>query len=80
MKLSAALFGIGIACVTMCVAIADTTGADPFLWLEDVKGDRALRWVKSQNESTFSELKADPAYEQTRAAADLILSSRCAAK
>jgi prolyl oligopeptidase len=37
---------------------------DPFLWLEDIHGARALDWVKSQNQITFQALKSDPAYAQ----------------
>ena len=30
--------------------VVDTT--DPYLWLEEVEGDDALAWVRSQNEIT----------------------------
>ena len=26
---------------------------DPFLWLEDIHGDRALAWVRAENERTL---------------------------
>jgi prolyl oligopeptidase len=31
-------------------------GTDPCLWLEDVRGEAALDWVRAQNESTLAEL------------------------
>jgi prolyl oligopeptidase len=37
---------------------------DPFLWLEDIHGARALDWVRDQNAITFKALKSDPAYAQ----------------
>lgn len=37
---------------------------DPFLWLEDIRGARALDWVTSQNQITFKALKSDPYYAQ----------------
>jgi len=41
---------------------------DPYLWLEDVHGERALAWVKAQNvRSTFS-LQSDPDYIKDYAA------------
>lgn len=37
---------------------------DPFLWLEDIHGARALDWVRSQNQITIEALKSDPDYAQ----------------
>ncbi|MBV9103201.1 MAG: hypothetical protein JO060_06390, partial [Candidatus Eremiobacteraeota bacterium] len=37
-------------------------GSDPFLWLEDVHGARALTWVKSENAKTLSVLQRDPRF------------------
>ncbi|HET9332199.1 MAG TPA: prolyl oligopeptidase family serine peptidase [Gemmatimonadota bacterium] len=36
---------------------------DPFLWLEDVEGERALAWVESQNASTLAELAKQAVYD-----------------
>lgn len=36
---------------------------DPFLWLEEVEGERALDWVEQHNERTLEELRASPVYE-----------------
>jgi prolyl oligopeptidase len=38
------------------------TQEDPFLWLEEVEGEKALAWVKEQNEATLAELEADPRF------------------
>ena len=40
---------------------------DPYLWLEEVEGERALAWVEDQSARTF-ELLADDRYEADRAA------------
>src|SRR5262245_44125184 len=37
--------------------------ADPFLWLEEVEGKRALDWVLAKNAGTASELQATPYYQ-----------------
>jgi prolyl oligopeptidase len=37
--------------------------ADPFLWLEDVEGERALAWVREQNARSVALLEADPRYQ-----------------
>ena len=46
--------------MTMQTASPDTT--DPYLWLEDVTGDRALAWVKQQNAESTTELASTPEF------------------
>lgn len=41
-------------------AFADDT--DPYLWLEEVDGEKALDWVKAQNAVSIRELSAVPEY------------------
>ena len=36
--------------------------ADPYRWLEEVKGERAMSWVKAENAKTSAVLEADPRY------------------
>ena len=40
---------------------------DPFLWLEDVLGERALAWVRERNAESQALLQARPEYEPIRA-------------
>ena len=40
---------------------ADTT--DPYLWLEDINGARAMAWVKAENAKTTAVLEKDPRWE-----------------
>ncbi len=44
-------------------------GADPFVWLEDVLGDSALRWVRERNARSLGELEGDPRFAQLNARA-----------
>ena len=37
---------------------------DPYAWLEDVEGSRALEWVKAQNARTEARLAATPQFKQ----------------
>ena len=37
---------------------------DPYIWLEEVEGERALNWVREQNDLTLNELHSDPRFEQ----------------
>lgn len=47
---------------TVAKAPAQTSTDDPFLWLEDVHGTRAMDWVKAENAKTLSVLESDPHY------------------
>lgn len=56
-------------------AAADSANDDPFLWLEDVRGQRALDWVQGQNAFTARALKRDPGYAEDLSAAEAILTA-----
>ena len=49
---------------------------DPYLWLEDVGGDTALKWVRARNSLAEKEFAADPRYEPLRADLLAILNSQ----
>jgi len=36
---------------------------DPYLWLEDIRGERAMAWVTQQNTRSIGRLEADPRYQ-----------------
>ena len=36
---------------------------DPYLWLEDVTGERALAWVKKQNAESVAELTVSDGFK-----------------
>src|SRR5205085_10301791 len=45
-----------------CAALAQASrpdSADPFVWLEDVHGTRAMTWVKAENAKTAAVLEHD---------------------
>jgi prolyl oligopeptidase len=44
----------------------DATAPDPFAWLEDIHGARALAWVKTENARSAQRLEGDPRYETFR--------------
>lgn len=39
------------------------TQDDPFGWLEEVEGQKALDWAKAESEATLEELQGDPRFE-----------------
>ena len=50
--------------------------SDPYLWLEDVTGERSLGWVRGQNAISTRELEADPDFEPVRQRLLSILDSK----
>jgi prolyl oligopeptidase len=56
-----------IAGITAAAPIARTP--DPFLWLENVDGARAMAWVKAENAKTLAVLQRDPHFAPFRATA-----------
>lgn len=56
------IFTLGFA-VLGCVSLAGREVKDPFLWLEEIEGQKALDWVDSQNKKTLDALTSDPQYE-----------------
>jgi prolyl oligopeptidase len=64
----------------MLAAIASlglaVAGADPFLWLEDIEGKRALAWVQQQNARSLKRLTTDPRYQVAYSQALAILEDR----
>ena len=51
--------------IEVMAELASAAGADdPYLWLEDVHGAKALEWVKAQNAKSTAVLQADPEYQK----------------
>ncbi|HXT21745.1 MAG TPA: prolyl oligopeptidase family serine peptidase [Thermoanaerobaculia bacterium] len=48
---------------------------DPYLWLEDIDGERALAWVRAQNAETARKLESQPIYKELYANAKAALDS-----
>jgi len=48
---------------------------DPFLWLEEIEGPKALDWARTENARTLPVLEGDPRFAQMRAEARTILTS-----
>ncbi|MBC7656233.1 MAG: S9 family peptidase [Frankiaceae bacterium] len=69
-----------LACCFASLLLAASAGAyavtvDPYLWLEDVEGDKALDWVRAQNVQSKKVLTTDPAFETLRGDLRAILDS-----
>ena len=55
---------------------ATSDATDPWLWLEEVDGERAMAWVNEQNERSLGVLRGDPRYETLHQQALEIVQSR----
>jgi prolyl oligopeptidase len=56
MIIAAAAVGLG--------GVKAATSDDPYLWLEDVSGPKAMQWVEAHNARSTAVLEADPRYAQ----------------
>jgi prolyl oligopeptidase len=58
-------------------AMAQTSDpADPYIWLEDAHGERAMDWVKAENAKTSAALDSDALYQQLFGEAKTIAESQ----
>jgi len=55
---------------------APTDAEDPYLWLEEVEGERAMAWVEDQNTRSLGVLTGDPRYQDLHDQALAILEAR----
>ncbi len=53
----------------------DPNGEDPNIWLEEVEGERALDWVRAQNDRTLGHLQATDLYNELQAEAEAIVNA-----
>jgi prolyl oligopeptidase len=70
----------GVLAVTGAAAIgaqqAEAPADDPFTWLEEIEGERALAWARNENTRTLGALQGDPRYQQSYDRALEILQAR----
>ncbi len=60
----------------IAVSMSFAKDADPFLWLEEVEGKKALDWVRAQNERSLKILQADARYQDLHDKALAILEAK----
>jgi len=58
------LCGIAALAAFVSVAAAQMVDDDPYAWLEDIHGAKALDWVKAQDAKSDAELKSGPVYKE----------------
>lgn len=53
-----------VACLICCTQVL--ASEDPFLWLEEVDGEKANAWVAGQNEATFTEFTESESFDKLK--------------
>jgi prolyl oligopeptidase len=74
--LAATLIGCAALSPTMAQNPAPATPDDPYLWMEDVAGERALAWVRERNAATRPLLEAHPDFKANRDRFKAIMDSK----
>ncbi len=66
MRLSSLALLFSTAMATAAIAQTQAPAEDPYLWLEDVTGEKALAWVKEQNADSKKVLETQPGFVDLR--------------
>jgi len=56
------IFALGLS-LGLGAGLATPTPEDPFIWLEDAHGARAMAWVEAENAKTTAVIESDPRFE-----------------
>jgi prolyl oligopeptidase len=56
---------LGVTMLAAGAAVAAEVDNDPYLWLSEIHGSRALAWAKTETDKSNVLLKADPTYRRT---------------
>ncbi len=67
---------VSAALLTGAAAPPAPPADDPFIWLEDWTGPRAMQWVEAENKATVAALQGDPRYAGFQAQALAIASAK----
>jgi prolyl oligopeptidase len=65
--------GLTLAALGLGAALAAEVAEDPYRWLEEVEGDKALAWVKERSDRSAAKIQAMPGFEQNRSRIEAIL-------
>ena len=61
----ALMVGLGIALGAATASVGADATDDPYVWLEDIHGQKPLEWVKQKNDVALKQLKSDPNYQKS---------------
>ena len=64
------------AAAALCTIAPALAQDDPYLWLEEIEGERALDWVRDENARSLKQLEADPRFAAMKQEALSVLTSQ----
>jgi prolyl oligopeptidase len=76
MRLSIALVVLAVALAAVVLAADSDSSDDPYLWLEEVDGERAMAWVAAQNARSTGVLEKVPEFAPIRSRIQEIYDSK----
>lgn len=76
MRFLGALMSATILAAGLGLSASAKEAADPYLWLEEVEGAKAIDWVKAQNVRSEAALKTHPSFSTNLAEATAILTAK----
>jgi prolyl oligopeptidase len=65
-----------VAAASVCAAVSAAERNDPYTWMEEIEGARALDWAKAENERSLKVLEADPQFAGLHADALAIVNAK----
>ena len=65
-----------IAAACLCGAAIAAERKDPYTWMEEIQGERALSWARAENERSLKVLQADPQFAGLHADALAIVNAK----
>ena len=65
-----------IAAISLAGAALAAPDDDPYTWMEEIEGERALAWARVENERSLKVLQADPQFAKLHADALAILNAK----
>lgn len=65
-----------VAAATFCGVVFAAERSDPYTWMEEIQGERALTWAKAENERSLKVLEADPQFAGLHADALAIVNAK----
>ena len=67
---------MSLTALTAFAAPPPPTPEDPFTWMEEIEGERAMAWARAENAESLPKLQSDPRYAGLRGEALTILQAR----
>ncbi len=65
-----------VSAVIVAAAAVAADSNDPYIWMEEIEGERALTWARAENERSLKVLQADPQFAKLHADALAILNAK----